>query len=170
MPLVLRTLHPSDEEAFVSACRAVEEGDFVFALGWHDGWDFADYLAELDRRRHGIGLAPDHVPDTFLVAVVGDRIVGRVSIRHHLNDRLLIEGGHIGYGVIPDARRRGFATAMLCMALTKTHRLGIERALLTCDAVNIASRKVIERCGGEPDPTEASTARGILRYWIPTAS
>ena len=68
-------------------------------------------------------------PSTFLFGFDGSRIVGRVSIRHELNDFLLREGGHIGYVVVPEFRRRGYATAMLRRSLEiARHDLGIDRA------------------------------------------
>ena len=57
--------------------------------------------------------ADGHVPSTFLVADVGGVIVGRTSIRHELNEFLAREGGHIGYGVLAEHRRRGYATEIL---------------------------------------------------------
>jgi predicted acetyltransferase len=48
-----------------------------------------------------------------LVAVGGNTIVGRTSIRFVLNDYLYQEGGHIGYGGLPDHRRLGYATEAL---------------------------------------------------------
>ncbi|WP_406215928.1 GNAT family N-acetyltransferase [Streptomyces canus] len=75
-------------------------------------------------------------------------------------------GGHIGYVVRPGARRRGHATAMLAAALPVCRQLGIARALVTCDAGNTASRKVIEANGGEFEDR-----RGVkLRYWIRTGN
>jgi predicted acetyltransferase len=88
------------------------------------------------------------VPATFLVAVIGDQIVGRVSIRHELNDFLLNFGGHIGYGVRPAYRRRGYASEILRQALIITRAEGVDRVLVTCDEDNVASAKVIERHGG----------------------
>jgi predicted acetyltransferase len=57
------------------------------------------------------------VPATFLVAEVDRALVGRVSIRHELNAFLADVGGHIGYGVRPRYRGRGFATEILRQAL-----------------------------------------------------
>ena len=57
-------------------------------------------------------------------------------------------GGHIGYAVRPAFRRRGFATEILRQSLEITESLGIRRVLVTCNAVNVASARVIERCGG----------------------
>ena len=105
------------------------------------------------------------VAQTTLWWVEGRRFVGRLSIRHELNDWLRSTGGHIGYDVRPSERRRGHATAMLAAALPVAHALGIDPALVTCDHDNVGSRKVIEANGGVAErPTTEK-----LRYWVPTA-
>ena len=77
----------------------------------------ARYLEVLEERERGINLPPGHVPSTFLFAFKGERIIGRVSIRHRLNDLLLRVGGHIGYVIVPEFRRQGYATASLRLAM-----------------------------------------------------
>jgi len=104
------------------------------------------------------------VPATELWWVDGDQFLGRIGIRHRLTPALLEMGGHIGYDVRPSARRRGHATAMLLFALVVARDLGIERALVTCDADNVGSRAVIERNGGVLEDERA----GKLRFWVPT--
>lgn len=42
--------------------------------------------------------------------------------------------------------------------------LGIERALVTCDVDNVASRRVVEKNGGVLE----DEYRGKLRFWVPT--
>lgn len=64
-------------------------------------------------RPYGIGKCEN----TFLVGVVEHEIVGRLSLRHYLNDFLARIGGHIGYGVTPAHRKKGYATEMLKQAL-----------------------------------------------------
>jgi predicted acetyltransferase len=83
---------------------------------------------------------------------------------------LAIVGGHIGYGVLPAFRRRGYATRMLAHGVQVLNTLGVERAFVTCDEHNAASRSIIERAGGAFVDTysgpEADTR--TRRYWIPT--
>lgn len=106
------------------------------------------------------------VPDTELWWVEGDEFLGRIGIRHRLTPALLELGGHIGYDVRPSARRRGHATEMLRQALEVAHELGIDPALITCDADNVGSRTVIERNGGVFEDER----NGKLRFWAPTSN
>ncbi|MBW1598528.1 GNAT family N-acetyltransferase [Streptomyces sp. JJ38] len=119
----------------------------------------ADALPETPR-------PPGHVPSTTWWWVEGDTYLGRLALRHRLNGRLLEWGGHIGYDVRPSARRRGHATAMLRAALPYAAELGVDPVLVTCDHDNLASRRVIENCGGIFEDQRA----GKLRYWAPTTA
>ncbi len=107
------------------------------------------------------------MPATFLLARVGGDLVGRVSIRHELNDFLAEFGGHIGYAVRPQFRRRGHATEILRQALVVARGEGVERVLVTCDDGNSASQHVIERCGGAlEDARLTDNGKRTRRYWI----
>ena len=104
------------------------------------------------------------VPATHLWWVDGTLFLGRVHLRHRLTPSLREVGGHVGYHVVPAHRRRGHATAMLAATRPVAAGLGIDSLLVTCDADNTASRKVIEANGGRFEDR-----RGIkLRYWVPT--
>ena len=168
MGLELRELTPSDEDVFFEAVNAWDDLSFPFALDFKPGMSFQDYLVHLAKVRDGRDLPAHYVPGTMLYAFVGLTIVGRLSLRHRLNEFLLRAGGHIGYGVLPEYRRQGLATEMLKLSLPLAKELGIIRCLLICDDDNIASRKTIEHCGGvlENVVAEADTGKLIRRYWI----
>ncbi|WP_285725897.1 GNAT family N-acetyltransferase [Psychromicrobium xiongbiense] len=162
--LVLRNPCPEDEAEVAAAQAELAEDGFDFALRRSDeSWE--DYLARVKRDRQGIDLSPERVPATMLFAVVEGQIVGRVHIRHELNRALLAVGGHIGYGVRPQYRRRRYATEMLRQGLGVALGLGIQRALVTCDDDNLGSIGTIERCGGVLENVSAD-ATPKRRYWI----
>ncbi|GAA3208105.1 GNAT family N-acetyltransferase [Dactylosporangium siamense] len=137
-----------------------------FAERWSSPDGFAAYVDWLRAQALEDTTRPDGiVPSTTLWWVEGEDYLGRIAIRHRLTASLLEEGGHIGYDVRPSARRRGHATAMLRAALPLAHGLNIESALVTCDAGNVASRRVIEANGGILEDQRGAK----LRFWLPTA-
>jgi predicted acetyltransferase len=76
-------------------------------------------------------------------------------------------GGHIGYGVRPVHRRRGYATEMLRQALVIARAEGVDRILVTCDDDNTASSVIIERTGGVLDDIRRSPdGAQKRRYWL----
>ena len=163
--MVLRTPTLADEEQVRAAQEELEADNFQFAfLQPDESWN--DYVTRTEQYRRR-PLPQPWVPATMFLADVDGIIVGRVHVRHELNDQLLAVGGHIGYGVRPGFRRRGYATEMLRRALEFCRdELGLERVLVTCDDDNVGSAKVIETAGGILE--NIVTDRGIQkrRYWI----
>jgi predicted acetyltransferase len=166
--LRLRPLRPDDESAFRAGHEAMAADGFTFGLLYSPGTNFDDYIKSQDDHRAGLNLPERFVPSTFLVADVDGRIVGRTSIRHRLNEFLLHEGGHVGYGVLPEHRRRGYATEVLRQSLIIARSLGIDRVLVTCDDDNIGSIKTIEACGGRLENVVITAEEQVprRRYWI----
>ncbi len=134
--------------------------------------DFAGYLAAITDRTGEIrmpsGQMVRKVPFSLHWLCESDEFIGEASIRHRLNDHLLREGGHVGYGIRPSRRRLGYGTRILALALMECRRLGIRRALVTCLESNVASARIIEANGGQLENViSAPSGRGRLRrYWI----
>ena len=166
--LRLRPLGPDDEAAFLTGQAEMAAEGHTFGPRPEPDTTWNDYLQLLAGSRTGLNLLARHVPSTFLVADVDGQIVGRVSIRHHLNELLRVEGGHIGYCVLPGFRRRGYATEILRQALIVARSIGIDRVLVTCDDDNVASIAVIESNGGKLDSVRPATGTTPAHrlYWI----
>jgi predicted acetyltransferase len=173
MGLVLRVPQVSEEAEFLRAHRATSQSVPNFLHGYDEGMSLQQYLTVLAERQRGENLPANHVPATFLFAFEGRHIVGRVSIRHALNPYLEQVGGHIGYVVVPEYRRRGHATEILRQALQiSRHTLGLRRVLVTCDDDNIGSIRTIEKNGGVLENTVSGPDGGTAkrRYWIATGA
>ena len=162
--LTLRAPGPGDEDVARAAQAELQADGFNFGF-LAPGERWPEYLARLERDRLGLDLPPGRVPATFLYADVDGQVVGRASVRYALTDELLRLGGHIGYGVRPAFRRRGYATEILRQSLRVARAAGVGRVLVTCDDDNPGSIAVIERCGGRRDPGWPGGG-GTRRYWI----
>jgi predicted acetyltransferase len=57
--------------------------------------------------------------------------------------------GHIGYGVVPWKRNRGYAKIALLLMLNEIKYCGLPYVELTTDVENEVSQKVILKCGGQ---------------------
>jgi len=175
--VILRPLRPADADQALAAHAVMAREGFPFLLSDPPApgsarldAEWPAFLARVERERRGQGLPPGWVRATFLVAEVEGQIVGRVSIRHELTEALRRLGGHVGYGVLPEHRGRGYATVMLRAALGLLGSDGVDEALVTCEDANAASAAVVERCGGRLVQRLEVDGRLTRHYLVPTAA
>lgn len=173
MLLVLRELTQDDEQAFFEGLKEWEGeslGNYTFT--WKPGMPYAEMLSIMSRDSAGVDLPAGKVPHTMLYGFLDGKIVGRVSIRHALNERLRHRGGHIGYAVARKYRRQGHATEMVRQALAFCRGLGLPSLMVTCADDNEPSWKIIERFGGvlEDRVWDDEDKETIRRYWIQLSS
>ena len=95
-------------------------------------------------------------------------LIGASNLRHYLTKAGLETWGHIGYGIRPSERKKGFATQLLKLTLEEARIKNIDKVLLGAYVGNIASWKVMEKCGAELENIviEDETGLPIKRYWI----
>ena len=146
--------------------RAAGETIIPNAIARRDHHDFAAYLASLEHD----GSVPGQVPEStfFCLDAARGRLVGAVSIRHRLNERLLLTAGHIGDGVRPSERGRGVATRMIALALAQCRALGIGRVLMVCKKDNPASARTIVKtaaCWKTRSPPTARSGSATGSRW-----
>lgn len=136
-----------------------------YAIRKADYHNFDIYKESIEVREETKNSVPDST--YFALDIERDIFVGAVNIRHYLNDQLLLNGGHIGDGVRPSERRKGYATEMIRLALEECRKLGIDRVLMVCYKDNIGSAKSIINNGGVLE-NEIPTENGKIdqRYWI----
>lgn len=132
--------------------------------------DFSQLLQLLEENQRGINLKSGYATHScyWLVDTERQKVVAVSNLRHHLTPYLEKRGGHIGYGVAPSERRKGYATAILAKTLEQAAALGLTRVLITCTKQNEASRKTILANGGvfyNEEFLEAENAI-IQRFWI----
>jgi len=166
--LRLRALRTSDAHVFATAHQELLAEGYEFGIGYRAGMPWEQYLRAVSDNAIGVNLPEGFVASTGLIADVDGTLVGRTSLRHELNDFLRQYGGHIGYAVVPDQRRCGYATEILRQTVRLAHTIGIDQVLVTCDESNIGSVKTIEACGGQLDSVVRMPPRDVprLRFWI----
>lgn len=153
MPVIqLNETHEQSLADFLAAFKAAGEDRIPGYFPSLDD-DHATVLAKLDAWEHGRDLPQGWVPCTTRFLEEEGVLLGVVNVRHTLSDRLRIRGGHVGYSVVPGARSRGHARALLRWASDACAKQGVRVALITTDSDNIASQRVIRACGGRVDRT-----------------
>ena len=130
--------------------------------------EFARCVRMLDNCEKGM-VDPKYAATTsWFAADDTGRLIGAASLRHYLTEEGFHTWGHIGYGVRPSERRKGYAVRILNLALEQAKAMGIIRVLVGAHEGNTASRRTIERCGGILENTVRAEddPEPICRYWI----
>ena len=136
----------------------------------HEFDSMADWLEEVRRCTDPATVLEGWVQATqFLALRESDGgLVGMIQVRHYFSGYLEKYGGHIGYSVRPDQRRKGYAKEMLRLALPFCKEIGLDRVLISCEPDNPGSRRTILANGGVYESTvhEPGEDIDLERYWI----
>ena len=130
--------------------------------------EFAELIRMLDNCEHGIVDKRFATTSSYFVIDENGKLVGATSLRHYLTVEGYQTWGHIGYGVRPSERRKGYAVQMLKMMLELAQEKKIYKVLIGVHDGNIGSWKTVEKCGGVLENTVLvlNDEEPIRRYWI----
>ena len=53
-------------------------------------------------------------------------------------------GGHIGYGIRPTERRKGYNRINLYLGMLEAKKIGLDRVMLDCDVNNLGSDRSLK--------------------------
>jgi predicted acetyltransferase len=136
-------------EGFNGPARVPLSSEKIAAIGDN----FGAYIARLDSD----GQAPfveegrtlPSVPSNTFWLVDGAEFVAAATIRARIDTHTLAHfGGHVGYGVRPSMRRRGYGTRLFAEVLKVCRGMGIGVVRVSCAEENTGSRRIIEANGG----------------------
>jgi len=104
----------------------------------------------------------------FTIRKRDNKIIGSIQLRHHLTDELEKYGGHVGYGIRPSERGKGYGTQQLALILAKAKALGLSQIMISYYKGNKASARVIVKNGGIFVGEGFNEAKGRVTetYWI----
>jgi predicted acetyltransferase len=129
------------------AAIAADPDAFLAKLLERGGKIRLDDLTEVDK-------IPDRVRWIFALDRPGEPFVGAINLRwledgegRPLETLPLHVLGHVGYSIRPGFAGNGYATAALAAMLEQAREIGLPRLIITCDATNLASRRIIEKNG-----------------------
>lgn len=137
----------------------------------NEGGSYEEWLEKVTKEQskkyaESIGKVPANT--YFTIRESDNKIIGMVNIRHYLNDYLRKFGGHIGYGIRPTERRKGYNKINLYLGILEARRLGLEKVMLDCDVNNLGSDRTLKALGGKLERTEVDPSDGVLTnvYWF----
>ena len=137
-----------------------------------DGSTYEEWLLELERREdiEYVNKINRCLSKTFFVIRISDnRIVGMINVRYNIAKEKLGNGfSHIGYGIRPTERGKGYAKMALYLGLIEEQKRGEDRVLIVCAIDNIGSNKTIQALGGKLEETKLDLSDNIMTnyYWI----
>ena len=127
---------PKDENGYMNGCNGLTYDEYK------------QWLLRSDNITNGIGLEDWMVPSDTYWLYVDDKPVGTGKLRHRLTEKLMENGGHVGYAIAPSYRNQGYGKMLLKLLINEARNLGISNLLLTIQNHNTASIQVAIANGG----------------------
>ena len=144
MKLQLITPNPTFEKSYSEYIDELgNEEKYPYPMDFEHS-DFSALLKKLDNYSKGIDLPNWLVPNSTFWLVLNNELIGVSHLRHYLNDFLREHGGHIGFGIRPGYRGKGYGKKLLQLTISKANKMGIDEVHLHCHKSNIFSARIIQ--------------------------
>jgi predicted acetyltransferase len=159
---------PGYESSYGEYIRELgDEERYPFPLDFEHK-DFPALLRRLNNFATGVDLPAGFVPSSTYWLIDGTELIGVSNLRHYLNDRLRLHGGHIGLGVRPSRRGHGFGSLLLARTIHEARKRGIAEVQVHRHKSNVASARMIVRSGGslESEGQDEGSHEVIQRYSV----
>ncbi|MCL2108623.1 MAG: GNAT family N-acetyltransferase [Oscillospiraceae bacterium] len=150
MNFELKKLSLNDNEEVYNFLQKIPKSENGFSNKYNGlTYDkYRDKLKKDDDMSMGFGLENWMVSATEYWFYFGEKPIGIGRIRHRLTEKLLENGGHIGYAIIPSERNKGYGKILVKLLIEKAREMGIDKVLITVNNENHASIKVALNGGG----------------------
>lgn len=128
---------------------------------------YEEYLKYLDNMKdEKYTKKQNDVPQTtyFLIRKSDNKIIGITNLKHYLNKELLECGGHIGYGIRPSERNKGYGKIALSLTLKEAKKINLKEVRVDCLDSNKASIKIIEANKGKKYKSTIKNGKIINLY------
>lgn len=165
MALSVRPLSASDGQDIYQMLQEIPEDENGFTNPLH-GSAYTLYRAWLIREEESSRSTQIEdgwrVPQTTYWLYADGVPVGMARLRHMLTDKLLQNGGSIGYCIRPGYRGRGYGKALLEGVLREAWNMGLDRVLITVHSGNTPSIRTALANGGAVE----AIRNGMHYIWI----
>lgn len=130
--------------------------------------DYRWFVTACRKNALGVNLPEGMTPYVRYFLLEGEDIVAQGDVRLRTAPELEAITGHLGYGVPPSARGKGYGTLMCARLLEVARKVGYQRVMVSCRVENKASARIIEKNGGQLEDIRYNKkdCGFYRRYWI----
>jgi len=134
-------------------------------MAYYDNFeDWLEYVQSIEKDK--LSRNNIHESTFFSLRKCDKKIIGSIQLRHTLTDELKEHGGHIGYGIRPSERKKGYGKQQLLLVLDIAKQMKIHKVMITCDKNNTASSCTAISCGGLLSDENLYKEKMQQIYWI----
>lgn len=142
-----------------------DEERYPFPLDFEHS-NFEALISRLNDFSLGQNIPEGYVQSSTLWLIKGEEIVGVTNIRHCLNDAIAYCGGHIGLGIRPSSRGKGYGKLLMKLSIDLLQGMAVQPIHIHCHKGNPASANTIKACGGVLESEITVGDEVVQRYLV----